>query len=960
MKYRIIWSAIIFLYMFVSGACRNEQLEHITPDSRLRFSIITAEEGVVATRAGEDATINNIYVLVFDGTGEDAKLKGWAEATAARGNVYYATLSNDVKNGTMYVFANIEAALSGGTGFGEDVTLGELKQLLKVQLLMKDGNIIQIPRFAPMVGGPQAYDQNDPEVPAFSLVRATAKVTVRNLSGNPSYVIEGANLGKAPTQGYVFAGVGNITATANYAGVVSGTTYSVENMISGINHENANETEPLYAFESPAANGTFAIIKGEYSGETGYHRLDLKDRDGNILEIRRNYQYIININKIQTGGYRTAEEAMKNAASNRDVNWSVDVIDPSSHDIVTNGEQYLGVSNSALILYRSGDLQNVTATSVSYTTRSGWLAGTVTATGDGLTLSEATGDKKNWTMPGTDTKDKKININCSAAFTSGYLVFRIGDLSKIVKIIRNPNLPAIPDEMKFDNLSVGDCSQSGSMKTFIRFADKSGDYSANSDLDIYNSQTGSLYALVTANAGYQNNVAERDGEFYVSSGKDAGRTKVVFHQEKIDVYTGLVQIQPYTYVGTFHRWNQTGERIVRINTVGNDPNVKWTAVVVAGQDFIELSDEKSPDNGITTYPYGCNDISNPTVTDNANWKTDDEVEANCQIRDGKLLVTGHGNTIYFRVGLKSKLASATSQPRYGLIALIHKGGNHLIYVRQGEEADYLMRPADPLSDYASASRANAVKISPYNLTVPDAHKGDNYYDLPLNGGEWTQYPSQGGHLFKGTGECRAYRMIGVAPGNISLGSTSAILDVCPSGFRLPADIGGKVSTSEMRQSFWLYPQEGVASSDYANMLRGYIADGFFDRRPIRIPNTQGRTNEGNTGIYESMTVNGVTYKIPTLVDDGAYTGFAGVLAYNPTTNASIFIPATGSINILLGPLRTRGTGAESNFWSTTYSQQITTYKYTLAIGYYYSYQFVFDNYHASPGMNAYSLRCVKK
>ena len=945
----------LFLLFFVVVSCHNEEMERVSPsDVRLRFSIVAAEEGIVSTRATADATINNVYVLVFDSNDDGAELKTWAEATPAGAGFYNATLDKSVTGGQMYVFTNIEANIGGGTGFPDRITLGQLKSTLIVQPGMKGSTMItQNPHFAPMAGGPQAYDPQGPDIPTFTLLRATAKVIVRDGSGNGSYVMEGVNLGNAPTQGYVFAGMNEVTTTAHYAGLVSGSNYSIENMICGVLPDQPLETEPLYMFESPAKNKSFVIIKGEYDGVVGYHRLDLIDKDENFLNITRNYQYIVNIKKIYTSGYRTAQEAMDNVASNREVNWSVEVVDPSSHDIVSNGKQYLGVSNSGLIVYQSGEIQGIVATTLSYTMDAGWLAGTVTAVGDGLFLSETLG--KTWTMPVGDVKDRGIKIHCTSAFTSGQLIFRVGNLSKVVKITRNENMPAVPDEMEFQNLSVGDCSQSGSIKSFIRFAGEAGEYTDDANYDVFTSQTGNLYAYVLANVGYGNSVTERDGEFYVASGKDEGRTKVMFRQEKMDVYTGAVQIAPYTYVATFHRWYQTAERIIRVKTVDNDPNVQWTVAVIAGMDFIRVSDEKSPDPGITTYPYGCDNIKAPIEKDNPQWTTDDEIEAKCQITNGKLMFTGHGSNIYFRVGLKSPLASKESQPRYGLIALTHKKGVHLIYVRQGEEADYLMRPTDIMDAYSSRLRTEAVKISPYNVTVPDDHKDDNYYELPLNGGVWTDYPSQGGFLFKGTGVCRAFCPIGKPVANLGFDGNGAVREVCPLGFRRPNDTGNAAITSELRQSFWLHPQNGVENSDFDNLARGYMADGYFDRRPMRVPNTQGRKDEGSFNVFTGMNVNGIWYDIPTLVGDGAYTGYAGAVLYNPVTYASIFVPATGCLDNNINILRLRSTGSDSNIWSSTTG-------YYLAIGYQYGStdKFVFDNYQSAAHLNGLSVRGVKK
>ena len=811
-------------------------------------------------------------------------------------------------------------------------------------------------------------------------------MTVVNKAGSETrYTLQGINAGNAPTRGYAIENVGSVTSPdlAHYAGHVYGDTYSVDEMMRGAAVDpdtNYPTTEALYLFESPKANETFVIIKGEFNGVVGYHRLNLWDRKTETYyDITRNYHYIVSVNKIATAGYRTAQEAIAARASNRDVNYDIIVTDPYSHDIVSNGEQYLAVSNSALRIYQTGAMSNVVAAVLNYTVpnpgENTWSTGSITPKGTGLTIVGANNGTK-LDLPLSDMKNREIKVNLASGFTSGSLEIRIGDLAKVIAITKSDNLPAVADEMEFDDCVVGDRTNSGSMRSSIRFTDESGMYQDKDNFNnIYTGSTGKLYALVSANIGYRNSVSERDGEFFVASAEDAGRTRIIFHQEKLDVYTQLVQIRPYTYVGTFHRAEETAERIIRIKPAKIDPKAVWIALVVVGQDFIELDTNDSPDPGIhKQYPYGYdeNDPDNQAKWDAPQWKDAASIEANCQFKaeeKGKSVVSGTGDLIYFRVGMKSKLpGGATGKPRYGLIALIHSGGNHLIYVRQGEAADYLMRTQDPVTAGGTLmnTRPKAKQIIPFNLTVPDDKRNEKYYDIPVNGGAWTDYPSKGGYFLQGLSR-RAYFPVGTATSvswKPASESQAGKGEVCPPGYRRPEDGGapndGFVDGSEIRQSFWLNPKNGQASSSYDNMLRGYIADGYFDRRVMRVPNTKGHSNEGVADIYQSetITVDGAqkTFTIPTLVDEGAEIGYAGMLVYNPNNYASIFIPGNGSRSGQVRGGEVVGTGAQSNLWSSSYA--LTSQIWYLATGYYFSV-FVFDNYRSVPGYEGFSIRCVK-
>lgn len=245
-------------------------------------------------------------------------------------------------------------------------------------------------------------------------------------------------------------------------------------------------TEPLYLFESPAQNKTFVIVKGSYNGVMGYHKLDLLTSDKKAyLDITRNYQYIVHITKISTVGYSTADEAIQNEASNRDIEYNITVTDPSSHDIITNGEQYLGVSNSSLIIYQTDGMSNFVATKLSYTTANNWQSGSITATGDGLSLSNG---QKTMTLPNTGSSDQEIGINITSGFSVGALTIRIGDLCKVIDIKRYKNLAAVPDEMEFEQVTIGDCSES-KQKDLIRFSEESGRYDVHALDEVFVSTT---------------------------------------------------------------------------------------------------------------------------------------------------------------------------------------------------------------------------------------------------------------------------------------------------------------------------------------------------------------------------------------------------------------------------------------------------------------------------------------
>ncbi len=334
--------------------------------------------------------------------------------------------------------------------------------------------------------------------------------------------------------------------------------------------------------------------------------------------------------------------------------------------------------------------------------------------------------------------------------------------------------------------------------------------------------------------------------------------------------TGKVQ-----YVGTFHRWNQTGERVIYGFNAG-----PWTATVedsLTTGSFVRLSKSRSLDPLIGTSTPG-----------NAE---------KYQVTDGVSSVSGTSNNIYFRVGLTGTNGSASNKPRYARIKMTAYFGTYYIYVRQGEAADYIMRPEDTGSSGESWGSPNprplAKKFSPYNLTDP----AKPYPASNLQTYSFTTYPTQGGYLFPWGATTKSWYPVGdVTNFTYPLPAAGSFWDSawesCPLGYRRPDD--GPItdatvpdpSNSEIRQSLWQNPQTG-ATQNMNNMSFGYYADGYFDRRPIEGINTV------NVGI------------------DVAY---LGAVIYNPVSLNSVFLPSAGE-RIGLGQ---GGAGAIRNIGTKTF------------------------------------------
>jgi len=395
----------------------------------------------------------------------------------------------------------------------------------------------------------------------------------------------------------------------------------------------------------------------------------------------------------------------------------------------------------------------------------------------------------------------------------------------------------------------------------------------------------------------------------------------------------------YPYVGAFWRYNQTGERLIRIPRPTIAAEVSridgpWSATVIAGSDWIVLDTVMTTDKNVGWRTDVVPDESNVDSYENKpDFDNLHPVKSTLTSVNGTM--SASSPQIYFRIGVKTPLASATTPPRYGMILLTFtsKGSFAIqrLWIRQGEAADYIMRHSDAIigtDGYINNTRPLARKFLPCNTTWSPFNMA-----VPFNGGLPTKYPTQAGAYFQWmntTNKRYAYPPTGLAtPWNSSYPSGtnpglwkdatnySATYETCPSGFHRPSDglenqavpdimIGYDIVTptnnwvinSEMRQSLWLIPpQTRNTPAGNGNSIWGYYADGFFDRRKI----------------YDSPTSTTPLTVVSTGNNDIAY---AGRLFFNPysDSNASIFLPSAGYRNNGSGALQETRFGY---YWSSS-------------------------------------------
>ena len=251
---------------------------------------------------------------------------------------------------------------------------------------------------------------------------------------------------------------------------------------------------------------------------------------------------------------------------------------------------------------------------------------------------------------------------------------------------------------------------------------------------------------------------------------------------QVNVETSLdslnIQNIQSSFVGAYWRYNETGERIIRMNNTGS-----WSAAVIATQGSWDASDIY-----IDGLPSNYSDSIGVAITGSI-----------LQMESSAGMLNGTGN-ISFRLGLKegTTLASASTAPRYAVVLIKYDDAskNHLLFLRQGE---------------APAVVAGTGLFSPYNLDYNKASTSSTTYEL-------TDYPSIGGGYQQWSTDGTLYSNSESLDNTTSSTDYSSLANVCPSGLRPPT-----------------YDELNALNSD-ATIMGGLYADGYCDRLGFSLVN----------------------------------------------------------------------------------------------------------------------------
>lgn len=491
MKCCSILTLCILLLMIGLPSCQDSYDNNVssdktklTPEGKLRIPVklLVSSFDDIKTRSADKSTdekkIYNICVFVLeassaDGFSESDRLLQCSNVELAdvnniqeQNNVAYIELWPYAKSCRILILANystetsdlIKSMIVTGADNSTPTTWKEIKKLeLSLADLYKDplnpgGDIDNLTLKYPMSSGALYLNNISEQSTAnmqIPLSACFARIDLSN-SSTSDFKVKSVSVVAAETNASYWSS--NVQSDAVISDKIS--------YIPVQSDPNTQIVRPIYLLPSArnitnSESGNVAtdlIICGDYTDRYGkqysggFYKLRIKytDSNGSSYDINRNTLYYVDIKDVKGPGYTTSEEAVKNSPAN--VLYDITVDDKSKDVFISNGEYYLGLSNSSCLIY-ADEVTSFTVAVLSHNLPSTVTNATITIVGEGVTLVPSqtglsvAGDGKSAII---DKSISQIPLKVNLAASSKYakIILRLGNLEKEFLLERRAALPA--------------------------------------------------------------------------------------------------------------------------------------------------------------------------------------------------------------------------------------------------------------------------------------------------------------------------------------------------------------------------------------------------------------------------------------------------------------------------------------------------------------------------------------
>lgn len=457
---------IYIILPILLAACADEQYELTVPDApdgmvSLAIDLTTADfDKPTKTRAAlTDSDIKNAWAIVF----ENPSASSYSKDATVR-EVVNVTLSADGKSGKCVMTASTRPTfmmLIGNTSLKRSTSISKgmsYESVINNELFYGDPtangeNLLSIPQTTllfsndagelitpiPMSGISQILPKVDVSTKfnnAIRMARIVNKLYVNAVPANTKngFVLNGVSLlGTHVSTPFDLGGVLGIKpaqhAPATDLYKTDGTTKDVIlKNITDNTTKSASTDRPIYYYESYKPFDVILAGTPQGSASVRYYKANVN------VTTSGNSSVMLNIQSVNNNGYATMEAAIAAPAGSGIVVEAV-ILD-ATHEIIANGQYYLGVTNSEFQLYDSGVSDIETVTTVTTNAYSGVgvppASSVELITSNGVSLVSGS----TITANSTELKVEFLQDKCDALIR-----VKIGDLVKDITIKKDVTVP---------------------------------------------------------------------------------------------------------------------------------------------------------------------------------------------------------------------------------------------------------------------------------------------------------------------------------------------------------------------------------------------------------------------------------------------------------------------------------------------------------------------------------------
>ena len=362
----------IFSTLLLLG-CQQSDTDTFWESGRAQFivSLDIPAPVTAKTRAGITDELSPLSMLIFDKNGlylsrHDGEL---VSNTATTANYKFGSIPT-TKEGELLILHFV--ANYDWTEFSDALNVGKSEAEVMNGLTVTDGIVAYWQRVELPDGVVGTKNTTITLKDDVSLLRNIAKITVKNLSNEPvtgnyltnvsfaigGYIDRGTVAPYSASSGHFTKGVVTEALNGNIVSIVD----EENEFVSAQNGSGGNLSEAQNIYErknSVARNQTYIIIKAYFQDtpavtnttRPSYYKIDfVSNRTATeLLDIERNYHYIIHINDVAMEGYSTLQEAVDNPASNN-INAAVLV---AEYTTISDGTHVLQIEKAAYLFVNS-------------------------------------------------------------------------------------------------------------------------------------------------------------------------------------------------------------------------------------------------------------------------------------------------------------------------------------------------------------------------------------------------------------------------------------------------------------------------------------------------------------------------------------------------------------------------------------------------------------------------------